>query len=219
MQVHVVTEANRALYADELTAMHRGRHQVFVEELGWSELSSPTGLERDAFDDEDAVYLIAVHRDEVCGSVRLLPTWRRCMITEVWPQFVQRPCALGEPDVWEWTRWCPGTAKSPRKLWRTRAALIVAALEFAEARQVREYATFCETKFLTQIEALGWRPQPLGLPGPAGGAMAVALSWRVRPFLLEETRAQLRVEGQASVELASSPALAAARLVPAGARL
>ena len=50
MQVHIVTQANCSLYSDELAAMHRGRHKVFVEELGWSDLWSPSGLERDAFD-------------------------------------------------------------------------------------------------------------------------------------------------------------------------
>lgn len=218
MQVHIVTQANSNLYCDELAAMHRGRHRVFVEELGWSDLWSSSGLERDAFDDQHAVYLIAIHQDEVCGSLRLLPTWRRCMITELWPQFVERPSALGQRDVWEWTRWCPSLAKSPRRLWQTRTALILAALEFAESRNVREYATFCETKFLAQVEELGWRPQPLGLPGPAGDTTAIALSWRLRPFLLEETRALLRTRDAVSVETSpATPFLVSPRLVQAGA--
>ena len=55
MKVHIITSANRAVYGRELEQMHRLRHEIFVEELGWTDLWSAEGVERDDFDDEHAV--------------------------------------------------------------------------------------------------------------------------------------------------------------------
>jgi N-acyl-L-homoserine lactone synthetase len=206
VKVHVVTSANRALYASELEQMHRLRHRVFVEELGWLALTSPDGIERDEFDDEEsAVYLIACENGRVYGSVRLLPTWRRCMLTECWPEWVARESSPIGPAVWEWTRWCPGTVHDRRHLVKARSALIVAALEFAHSRAVKTYITFCEVKFMGQLEELGWRPEPLGLPRGFDEGTAIGVRWAVTPGLLAATRKLLRVTGSASLE-APAPA-------------
>ncbi len=214
MRVHIVTQANRALYGSELEQMHRLRHHVFVDELGWRDLQSPDELEIDEFDDEHAVYLIACKNGEVHGSVRLLPTWRRCMITQQFSDFLGGAAAPTGPDVWEFTRWCPGTMRSPRNLIRARAALIVASLEFARSRHIKKYLTFCETKFVSQIAELGWHSTPLCMPRPFTEGMAIAVAWDVQPNMLADTRKLLRAPAPVSFE-APCPDEAVAWIAPA----
>lgn len=201
MKVHIVTKANRAFYVGELDQMHRLRHRVFVDELKWTALASPDGLEVDDFDDEDAaVYLIACEEGRVHGSLRLLPTWRRSMLKERWPHFVtEGECPAG-PSIWEWTRWCPGSLTDRRHLIRSRSALIIAALEFARSRGIDTYITFCEVKFVGQLEELGWQPQPLGMALPFDEGTAMGVQWAIGPQLLPETRRLLRVFEPISLE-------------------
>ena len=201
MKVHIVTAANRDRYGRELDQMHRQRHEVFVGGLGWTELARRDGLERDQFDDVSAVYLLAIENGDVQGSLRLLPTWRRCMLTECWPQSVTRGQAPRGPGVWEWTRWCPGTLARPKTLVRARRALILAALEFARSRLIETYLTYCDTKFLGQLVELGWSPQPLGLPQPYGQGEAVGVAWPVEEDLLERTRALFNVRDPVALEV------------------
>lgn len=200
MKVHIVTAANRDRYGRELEQMHRQRHEVFVGGLGWTELAQRDGLERDQFDDGSAAYLLAMENGDVQGSLRLLPTWRRCMLTECWPQSVTRGEPPRGPGVWEWTRWCPGTLARPKTLVRARRALILAALEFARSRLIETYVTFCDTKFVGQLVELGWNPEPLGLPEPYRQGQAVGVVWPVEDGLLERTRALFKVRDPVSLE-------------------
>jgi N-acyl-L-homoserine lactone synthetase len=202
MKVHIVTAANRSSYTTELEQMFRLRHRVFVEELGWHDLRATDGREIDQFDgEESAVYLLACERGEVHGSLRLLPTWRRCMLQEIWPEYLSQGETICGPGVWEWTRWCPGSITRRRHLIKARNALIVAALEFARSRGIRTYVTLCDVKFLGQSEEIGWTPRPLGLPRSFGQGTAIGLEWQVTPRLLEDTRRVLHVKDAASLEL------------------
>jgi len=210
MKVHVVTSANRSLYTEALARMHQIRHQVFVEELGWSDLRSDDGLEIDDFDCDEAVYLLACEDGECFGSVRLLPTWRRSMLSEIWPEFVTSDERAAGPDIWEWTRWCPGVIARRHELVRARKALLLAALEFAGSRGVKTYITFCETRFLGQFEEIGWRPRPLGLPRQTqDGGMAMGVIWDVRADLLAETRRLFRIDEPVLIEAPTPGSLGA----------
>ena len=57
--IHVITGANRHLYELELLAHFRLRHEIYVVERNWTNLTRPDGLERDQFDNEDATYILA----------------------------------------------------------------------------------------------------------------------------------------------------------------
>lgn len=201
MKVHIITRANCALYSDELRQTYRLRHRVFVDELGWKALFSPDGLETDDYDDEYAVNLVAICDGLVKGCLRLLPTWRRSLLAERFSHFVSRGEVPTGRGIWEWTRWAPGTMKSPRDLVRTRAALIVGALEFAMSRDIEGFTAICNVKFLGQIEELGWKPQPLGLPTHFDEGVAVAVSWNVEPVHLANARHQFRLYGPLSIEM------------------
>ena len=192
MDVQVLTKSDQAAHTALFDAMHRQRHDIFVEHLGWTDLRSPVGLEVDQFDDAHAVYLVAHEGDVIHGSLRLLPVWRRSMLLECWPHAAPALAAEVDTSAWEWTRWCPGSASRPRQLLCARRALILEAVAFAQAQGVQRYVTLCETKFVEQLDALGWAPRPLGPSFAYAQGTAIGVGWTVRPNALLETAARLK---------------------------
>ncbi len=87
--IHVVTRENRHLYTSRLEEYFRVRHEIYVEERKWEELRRPDGLERDQFDTDDATYLMAIDRDRVVGGVRLVPTDRPTLLSDVFPYLAE----------------------------------------------------------------------------------------------------------------------------------
>jgi acyl homoserine lactone synthase len=93
--------------SDDLdAALAQYRHQVFVEQLGWDLPCADSRFERDQYDREDTIYIVA--RDEsgtICGCARLLPTTRPYLLREVFPFLLAADMAAPEaPDVWELSR-------------------------------------------------------------------------------------------------------------------
>src|SRR3546814_13258346 len=74
-QSHVVDVSNRGAYRVQVEQHFRLRHEIYVGERGWLDLARSDGREVDAFDNEDAVYLLGIMPDEgvVAGS-RLVPS-------------------------------------------------------------------------------------------------------------------------------------------------
>jgi acyl homoserine lactone synthase len=87
-------------------ALAQYRHQIFVEQLGWSLPLANDGLERDQYDRDDTVYVVA--HDEsgsICGCARLLPTTRPYLLKDIFPLLIAgRAAAPQSPDVWELSR-------------------------------------------------------------------------------------------------------------------
>ncbi|HRK65526.1 MAG TPA: acyl-homoserine-lactone synthase, partial [Terricaulis sp.] len=105
--IHIVTAENRRQFHHALTEMHRQRKAVFIDELNWR-LEESAGLEIDAYDSAEAIYLIEADapRAPISASTRLLATTRPHLLSDVFPQLCAErpPCG---PHVWEATRFCP----------------------------------------------------------------------------------------------------------------
>ena len=179
MQVQVLTTKDISRSRSLFQAMHEQRHEVFAVQLGWTDLRSRTGREYDQFDTEDATYLIAEDHGQVHGSLRLLPAARRSMLAECWPSCLSPDAAPFDVTTWEWTRWCPGVTSRPRELLAARRALILAAIDVAQMRGGRRFVTFCDAKFVTQLEALGWTPRTLGQRWRYPQGEAVGVAWEI----------------------------------------
>ncbi|AOJ07008.1 N-acylhomoserine lactone synthase BspI1 [Burkholderia mayonis] len=82
------------------------RHRVFVEQLGWKLPSASEGFERDQYDRDDTVYVVARDDDaEICGCARLLPTTRPYLLKELFPTLVANDMPLPQSaTVWELSR-------------------------------------------------------------------------------------------------------------------
>lgn len=208
MRVHVVTAFNRQVYLDELEAMHRHRHDLFVDQMGWRALKSADRLDIDEFDNEHATYLIAIDaRNRVVGSGRLIPSWRPHMLKNLFPEYCAGAVPVG-PALWEWTRHAGGGRDFSRKEnLEIQYALNLGVLEFAVSRGIEAYTGILEAHILPFAGELGWRSEPLGLPRHYGEGTAIALYNPIWPGQLAHLR---RVAKRADPILIELPAWASA---------
>ena len=207
MRVHVVDAGNRGAHGAELTAMHRQRHRLFVETLGWRALASADGLEIDAYDADAATYLLALDDAGVLrASARFLPTIGPHLLADVFAHFVTGAVPRG-PTIMEWSRHAPGDpAWSPQINEAARIALHLGVLEFARLRGVTAFSAVMETWLVRRAQALGWPCAPLGPAQAYGEGTAVAVINAVAPDHLERLRARFGVRDPV---LASDAVLAA----------
>jgi acyl-homoserine lactone synthase len=169
-QIHVVTSDNKALYKEQLESYFRARHQVFVREKGWKKLDSPDGIEMDDYDNDHAIYLIALDQDKVVGGQRLYPTVLSHMISEVFPYLATRgiPRAL---NVFEWTRYF---VVKERRTGRTDCRLMAAFQEFCLEEGIVEATAVVEMWWLPRWQQAGFKVRPLGLPSLIEGQLCIA---------------------------------------------
>jgi acyl-homoserine lactone synthase len=161
--INIVTAENRHLFRHALMEMHRQRKAVFIDELGWR-LNAETGIEIDAYDAEDVVYLIEADapRAAVTGSARLLPTSRPHLLSEAFADLCDEPPPRGA-HVWEATRFCPApdTPRGPPRqalLMRMIGAIMETAILFGVDK-----VTFVASAALGPLsERAGWDVRPLG---------------------------------------------------------
>lgn len=196
MRVHVVSAHNRSMYLDEIEAMHRHRHELFVGQLGWRALESADGLDIDEFDGFDATYLLALSdTGDLLGSGRLIPSWRRHMLRDLFPAYCDGPVPVG-PDIWEWTRHAPpGKAHSRAFNMAVNMALNTAVVEFANARGIAGITGILEARMVPYSLSIGWRNRPLGPPRPYAEGTAIALLNEIWPGQLNHIRS---LSGRAS---------------------
>jgi N-acyl-L-homoserine lactone synthetase len=192
---------NRTAHQADLEAMHRHRHRLFVEVLGWAALARDDQRDIDAFDGPDATYLIA--RDDggvLRGSLRLLPTAGPHLLSDVFPRFVDGPVPRG-PTLMEWTRHAPGDpAWPPAVNAAARLALHLGVLEYAAHHGVTGFTAVLETWLVRGARAMGWACIPLGAAQPYGEGEAIAVLNPVRPGHLERLRAKAGLSGPVLLE-------------------
>lgn len=80
------------------------RYEVFVNQLGW-ELDTPCGIERDQFDHDLTLYVVARDEDQqVSGCSRLLPTTEPYLLEKVFPELLNGMDAPKSEKIWELSR-------------------------------------------------------------------------------------------------------------------
>lgn len=104
--IHIVNASNRHLYARQIWEMFVERRKTFVERNGWDDLMVFDGAEVDDFDDERAVYLMALDDEGgLQGAVRFRPTDDKSILFDKYPHLI----APDQPELkgartWEGTR-------------------------------------------------------------------------------------------------------------------
>ncbi|CAB3728365.1 acyl-homoserine-lactone synthase [Paraburkholderia rhynchosiae] len=97
---------NGRLGAGFCDALAQYRHQIFVKQLGWSLPMADDQFERDQYDRDDTVYVVA--HDEtgsICGCARLLPTTRPYLLKDLFPSLLAETMSAPEsPRIWELSR-------------------------------------------------------------------------------------------------------------------
>lgn len=188
MRVLVIEPEDRATHASLLDAMHRHRHRLFVDVLGWAALRAVDGRERDTYD-AAATYLIACDGAGVLrGSLRLLPTLGPHMLADTFAAFVEGPAPRGA-TLMEWTRHAPGDpAWAPQINEQARLALHLGVLEFAALHGVTAFTALLDTQLIRRARAIGWDCTPLGPPLAYGEGEAIAVLNPVHAGHLERLR-------------------------------
>lgn len=181
----------RYLYATELgrhqrlaESMFRDRAWQFRDRLGWDVSVRPDGLERDAYDDLNPLYVIW-QRADGChgGSMRFLPTTGRTMTHEHFLPLTDN-VKIRSPFIWECTRFC----LSPDAPQRVSAALMLGGLEIGLGANLSHAIGVFDARMVRIYRRLGWGPTILGSRGTGRDAVSVGL-WaferEIRPRLLE----------------------------------
>jgi len=182
--VHVITHGNRALYEESIQQFFRLRHQVFVEERGWSGLRRFDGFEIDAYDNEYAIYLLAIDDGRVVGGQRLYPTLLPHMISEVFPKMVQRGVPQAA-DIFEWTRYF---VVKERRTGRTDCRLLAAMQEFCLEEGISEVTAVVEMWWLPRWQQAGFKVRPLGLPQTIDEQPCIAAAVEISEASLDHVR-------------------------------
>ena len=194
-KIHVVDRSNRHHYAGHLEEYYRVRHQIYVVERGWRDLARPDLREVDAFDTEDAVYLLGIcpGKGIVAGS-RLVPSLKPHLLGDVFPELAGG-LVPRSAETYEWTRVfvIPGMREPGRP---SRAAGIVycGMLEACRMRGIKRLTVVCEPYWQPRLMTMGWNPQPLGevLHHKDGPVMALLLT--LNDDALVQTREFYRIQ-------------------------
>lgn len=174
----LITGENRARHADALDKMHRLRHEVFVEQLKWPDLTSRDGREYDHYDTPDASYIVVMEKDEVVASVRMNRFDGPTLLTEVFPHLVQFGDMPTSGDTVDLSRFVvsPKVGDESRMA-RYGVEIIAAILEYGAAERLREFTAVISTHFLTTV--LGWGIEAAALGFPAGKGREAHVAVRV----------------------------------------
>jgi len=190
--VGVEAATNPAIFED----LFRLRHEIYIVRRKWGALRHEGGLERDSYDNSDAVYLIGFSDDgQVNCGLRLLPT----TVDHLFRDHFQHLAPLGLPqgdNVYELTRFFVATTRvAARHRQRLIAILGAALFEYCLARGIETIICVTDAFLIPTMQSLHWRPRPLGLPSkyPEGTAVGVAIE--ISEETLDRLRATHRIEG------------------------
>ena len=185
--IHVITRANRRLYETCLERLFMLRHQIFVGERGWIDLERPDGREIDAYDNEDAVYMVALEGERIIGGHRLYPTVKPNALSDVFPHLASVRGVPEDLSVWEWSRYFVVKDRRDSKL---NLALMAAVQELCLEEGITEVSAVMETWWLPRFQDAGFNVRPLGLPALVGGewtmAALIEISAQTRDYVKEK---------------------------------
>lgn len=174
-----------------LRAMFAARKRVFIDLLRWELPALDGQFEIDAYDNENAHYLILVDRDgKHLASARLLPTLCPHILGDLFPHLSADPVPSAA-NVLEITRFCLDRSLRAADRRVVRNQLISGLVDYALAEGVERYTGVAEIGWLQQILSFGWACRPLGVPVEENGSVLGALEIRITP----DTPAKLHAAG------------------------
>jgi len=206
--IHIVTSDNEPFYRDEMEQAYRLRHQVFVKEMGWTDLAKPDGREIDQFDNKHAVHMLYIEEGQVLGYQRMLPSTRPHFLSEVMPELceVERPVGA---HIWEWTRFCVARSRRVhgRAVCPITNMLLSAAVEWGLECGISKLIIETNPIWLLRMVQLHFRPTPLGLQHTIDGQDIIAIIASFDSRTLSRLREMRGTRTRTIERFASRPAL------------
>lgn len=196
VRLHLVTWSNRERYKKLLDRYFRIRHDIYVKQRKWADIARPIDIEIDAYDNEHAIYLLALDdRASIVGGSRLVPTLRPHLLSEVFPVLV-RDRLPRAADIFEWTRFFVIPSLRRRGQPSPIAGVILCGLiEAGLELGIRQISVVCEAFWPERLRTLGWTITVLGdvLSHPDGDIVALLIDANRRA--LENTRRAYGISG------------------------
>ena len=170
-------------------AVHRLRHEIFVEEMGWEDIRRTDGLEIDQFDHDEAVHHVVIRGGEVAGYQRMLPTTRGHLLTDVLQDLYEGTPPSG-PNVWELTRYAvaPGFRDGRRGVSSVGSELIAGFVEWGLRCGVNRVIIEFEPMWVLRALQLHFLATPLGYQRTYGRQQVVATLLTFNRHTLEVVR-------------------------------
>lgn len=157
---------DRHLYKQQLEEMYTVRYDVCIKKWGWDVPGSAPGCDKDQFDTESTIYLIALADDQstVLGCCRLNPTTEPYMVPVLWPEACNLITPPSDPRYWESSRFVVRSGLGSKKnymeiMWR----LCAAVCEFCVANSFERIVWYTDPGFYQTMNSL-MRIIPLGTP-------------------------------------------------------
>src|SRR3954453_23946269 len=183
--IKVVHNGNRSRCSDLLDRQFRLRHEVFVKERGWTRFEIDGIYEKDRYDDDSAIYLIALDECEhVAGGFRLYPTVLPHMLSEHFANLVDR-AVPGGADLLELTRFA---MRRTERRSRHYFELLVAIQQYGLDEGLAGYTSVINPARIPILQELGFEIEPLGLPQSLRGETIIAFLFHVTEDCLSRAR-------------------------------
>jgi acyl homoserine lactone synthase len=160
------------------TRLGEYRYRIFVEKLGWRVpgTSHARRVEYDAYDCEEATYLIAIDGlGDVCGCARLLPTHVPCMLGDIFAHLLSQSMPAS-PFVWELSRLAVSRTSADANSTYLSRRLFTAALRIASTHNADTVVGVVSTSMERFYRRAGFPLRRLGVPVLHDGEMIVACS-------------------------------------------
>jgi len=201
--IHVITDENKTGYGAILDEYFRLRHEIFVGERGWCDLERPDGRDVDAYDNDQATYLIALDDRRVIGGLRLYPTLLPHMISESFAHLVRDRDVLSGPTILECTRYF---IVRERRMGRTDCRLLAAFQQFCLEGGITEVTAVVEMWWLPRWQQAGFKVRPLGLPTMVEGQPCIAAAIQISDESLRYVSRLAGLRGSCLVRATDAPA-------------
>jgi acyl-homoserine lactone synthase len=196
--LHVVTAENRSLYERQVEESFLIRHKIYVEERGWRDLDRPDKREVDQFDNDDAIYLLALDERarRVIGGSRLIPTLKPHLMSDVFPQLASMRQLPRSADIFEWTRfYVISERREPHAISDVACTIMCGVQEYCLENGIVKLSIVTEPFWIPRFARLGWNPKPLGLPIDWHGMEVVGITVEISESALRQTRQVRNLSG------------------------
>lgn len=188
----ILTKRDGSDHLETFNQMFRGRAAVFHQRLQWDVIVRD-GMERDRYDEEDAVsYIVAAEEGQVVGSLRLLPMTGQTMLRNEFSGFFSEPVPDIAGGAWECTRFCvhPLKDQSSATVNRVSSELLIALCKHSISSGVEHIVGLYEAHMARVYHRIGWTPQPLARAEARNLVLGI---WNASDAALDAMQQRLRL--------------------------
>lgn len=203
--IHVVTSRNQHLYARQLDEMFHMRHEFYVLQRGWKNLTVSNGRETDEYDDENAVYLMNLDPfGRILSTFRLNQTMGPDLLADKLPNYQSEPAPRCQ-EIWELGRWMVAPHARRRhtgEIAEIQRPLIAGLMEFAVDRGILGFTALSDTAFIERISKV-WPIRKMGEPHSCDDAQGETqlIMIEAGPHVLAQTRDKTGISDSVLFEL------------------